>query len=228
MRSAAFLVAGLLAAPAAMALNLNGMYIGHHVRPATRTPDEITISIRQSGPEVNISTVGAASAACNYIGKLARNAIEGDYTCTDGSSGRFALRDIEFTDSGFAGRLLEGQAEGRLGGSRTEVAAAGWNVNVVERGDALLATFRVSDEETGQPLWYSAEPIASRELTDANGRYSGPVYEAMGPYPGKRKVGKVTIEVIGKQLASVDLVIDGVELPRKVGPLAGIGRRGLS
>ena len=223
MRYKTLLLAALaLAAPAAHAINLNGMYIGHHVRPATSAIDELTISIQQSGPQVSISTVGAASGACNYVGKLSSNSVVGDYTCTDGRSGRFVFRDIELSDSGFAGRLLEGQAEGRLGGSRTEVAA-NWDVNVVPKGDTLLATFYVKDEETGQPVWYSAAPIASQDPMDANGRYSGPVYESTGPYLAKRRVGKVTIEVIGKQLASVDLVIDGEALPRKVGHVAGIG-----
>ena len=222
MRSAPLFVAVLAIAPAAYALDLSGMYIGHHVKPAAAANDEITISIRQSGSEVAISTVGSASAACSYVGKLARNAIEGDYTCTDGRAGRFAFRDIEHTDAGFAGRLLEGQVEGRLGGARTEVASA-WDVNIVPKGDTLLATFNVKDEQTGLPTWYSAAPVASKEMTDVNGRYTGPVYESTGPYLAQRKVGKVTIEVIGRKIASVDLVIDGEALPRKVGHISGLG-----
>jgi hypothetical protein len=217
MRSTRLLLASLVvASPAALAMDLNGMYIGHHVKPAGATDDELTIAIRQSGKEVAISTVGASSAACNYVGKLAAGAIEGDYTCTDGRAGRFALRDIELTPSGFAARLLEGQVEGRLGGARTEYAAD-WDVNIVPKGDTLLATLYVKDEETGLPNWYSAAPVASTELIDANGRYSGPVYESTGPYLAQRKVGKMTIELIGRTIAAVDLTIDGVELPRKVG-----------
>jgi len=217
MRSTSLLLATLVvASPVALAMDLNGMYIGHHVKPAGATDDELTIAIRQSGPEVAISTVGASSAACNYVGKLAAGAIEGDYTCTDGRAGRFALRDIELTQSGFAARLLEGQVEGRLGGARTEYAAD-WDVNIVPKGDTLLATLYVKDEETGLPSWYSAAPVASTEVIDANGRYSGPVYESTGPYLAHRKVGKMTIELIGRTIAAVDLTIDGVELPRKVG-----------
>ena len=70
--------------------------------------------------------------------------------------------------------------------------------------------------------WYSAEPIASREALDAYGRYTGPVYESTGPYLERRKVGRVTIELIGGEIASVDLTIDGVELPRRLGHLAGL------
>jgi len=215
MRFTSLLVAALvIASPAALAMDLNGMYIGHHVKPAGVTDDELTIAIRQSGPEVAISTVGGASGACNYVGKLAAGTIEGDYTCTDGRKGRFALRDIELTDSGFAARLLEGQVEGRLGGARTEYAAD-WEVNILPKGDVLLATFYVKDEDTGQPVWYSAAPVAAKEAIDATGRYSGPVYESMGPYAGRRKVGRVTIETIGK-LASVELVMDGYPGGRSV------------
>jgi hypothetical protein len=100
----------------------------------------------------------------------------------------------------------------------------GWAVNVVQKGDTLYATFQVIDEETGLPAWYTATPVASKEMLESNGRYSGAVYESTGPYLAQRKVGKVTIEVIGKHIASVDLVIDGVAMPRKVGHIAGVGR----
>ena len=195
-------------------LDLSGDYVGYQSQPATSfgaaVTDEMTISIRQSGTAVTMTTQGSVSGSCSYTGTLVPEGqlahVSGGWSCAGGGDGNFTMTDVDVTAAGFTARFKGNRISwsgsyGRMGGARTSAAVrgdgwrtdlwwvpseSGWGVNLIEQGEILFATIFTYDAQ-GRPRWYSASSLAFAgrgPAVDSTGVYSGAVYESTGPYFG--------------------------------------------
>jgi len=91
-----------------------------------------TMTVARSGSTVQITTrpVAPSTLACTYTGPVTQegrmSAVEGTYSCNDGSSGAFSIREIEASKWGFMGRISANvrgcNMHGHFGGARMTVA----------------------------------------------------------------------------------------------------------
>lgn len=108
--------------------NCGGFNTGNE--PSVNEP--ATMTVTRSGNSVQIVTrpVAPSTQACTFTGALSQegrmSAVEGTYSCNEGSSGSFSLREIEVSQWGFMARIFVNNFQGchrhgHFGGTRVTV-----------------------------------------------------------------------------------------------------------
>lgn len=224
-------------------MGLSGTYTGY---AASRggAKNEMGINVSLNNAAFVMTTTSAASGSCTYSGTTDANGsvfnVLGTYSCNDGRSGSFVLRDVDVTRHGFTAKFSDGvssmtdmvaqRTSSRIRGDgySTDLwvnpAELGWGLNIIEQGDVLFGTLFVYDPE-GRPRWYSASRLSYESCappgsgSSCRGRYTGILQESTGPYYGtvfnedsvtRRQVGSMKIDFHADNFAALDYTIDGV------------------
>lgn len=230
-------------------MGLSGSYSGYLGSQSGPLVQVTNADVTLAGGSFSMRMTSAAAVTCNYAGQQAANGslfhVGGSYSCSDGASGEFTLRDVDVTRNGFTAKFFargmpftditaqRSSASIRGDGYTTDLWLApgesGWGLNIVEQGDTLFGTLFVYDS-AGQSRWYSAsdlhyEPCAPPDAaSDCFGRYRGALVESTGPYFGtsfnasavqRRQVGTMSIDFFGNDTAYLEYTVDGVSLARK-------------
>ncbi|HUQ27076.1 MAG TPA: hypothetical protein VM051_00695 [Usitatibacter sp.] len=225
-----------------VAMGLSGSYTGYQASPGGAR-DEMNANVALNNGSFAMSTTNSVGTSCTYSGPQNANGsvfhVAGSYSCTDGRSGSFVLRDVDVTQHGFSAKLSNGTSMTdmvalrtstriRGDGYRTDLwlkrSESGWGLNIIEQGDTLFGTLFVYDAE-GKPRWYSASNLAYEQCappdaaSDCNGRYRGALFESTGPYFGtsfnaaavtRRQVGMMKMDTYANDTAHLEFTIDGV------------------
>jgi hypothetical protein len=227
-------------------MDLSGRYVGYLVQPPTAAGGEIRNlvewTIQQSGAGVHIAQT---NGTCTYDGTYGQNGqvatVSGTYSgcgtgnftmavdpTPDGLTGAFTGNGITAPWGRIAlSRRDAGVQEGN--GWRTDLwfppAESGWGLNVVEQGDTIFATMFVYDAQ-GASHWFVASALTrSPPRADGTSAFSGPLYEATGPYFAtpfnanavtRRQVGTMTFDVRDASTARLDYTVDGVSVTKTV------------
>jgi len=193
-----------------VAMGLTGSYRGYAASP-NGYRSEVDMNISLQNGSFSMATTNAGGKSCMYSGPQQANGslfhVDGSYSCSDGESGRFFMRDVDVTRNGFTAKFvyaggvpsptdLAGQrtsSDIRGDGYNTDLWLApgesGWGLNIVEQGDIQFGTLFVYDAQ-GQSRWYSASNLAYEQCappdaaSDCIGRYRGALFESSGPYFG--------------------------------------------
>jgi len=109
--------------------------IGCNAQNVTTTQQLGTMTVTQSGSTVTMAThLDVPAYSCNYSGTFTQTGrfgnVEGNFSCSDGSTGPFQWTSIEASEQGILGRLRQVapgstcSIYGNLGGARATVAQA--------------------------------------------------------------------------------------------------------
>lgn len=224
------------------ALDLSGRYVGYLEQPPSTAGAEVRIpvewTIQDNGTSVRIAQ---ANGSCVYDGTRGQDGqvatVSGTYAFC--GSGTFTMA-VDPTPDGLTGtftgngisapwgrialaRRDAGFVEGT--GWRTDLwfpaSESGWGLNVIEQGDTIFATMFVYDA-AGASHWYVASSLLR---SSGSPIYSGPLYEATGPYYAtpfnasavvRRQVGTMSFDVRDAGSAVITYSVDGVAVTRTV------------
>lgn len=227
-------------------LDLSGRYVGYLEQPPSTAGGEVRTmvewTIQDNGSTVHIVQ---GNGTCVYDGTRGQDGqvATASGTYTGCGSGSFTLA-VDPTPDGLTGtftgngisapwgrialaRRDAGVAEGN--GWRTDLwfppDESGWGLNVIEQADTIFTTMFVYDA-AGASHWYvGSQLLRSAPRADGTSVYSGPLYEATGPYyavpfnasaVARRQVGNIAFDVRDASSALLIYSVDGVAVTRTV------------
>jgi hypothetical protein len=241
------------------AIDMSGRYydvvrVEHGVGSCTTPTHMVDLNemvVTQSGSNVHIATSHGAPSifSCNFDGTYSQagrlSAVVGNFSCSDNTSGPFAMSELETGSTGILGRFTASVngcfVVGNIGGTRDTIAArpadvtdlwwnpaeSGWGVNLMQQQDTLFATFFVYGADR-QAHWYVASGMQATSLSATSGFFTGPLYETTGPafaasFPGFdpsrvtiRQVGTANFSYASPNRGALTYTVDGVSVVKDV------------
>lgn len=228
------------------ALDLSGRYVGYIEQPPSTVGGEIRNrvewTIQDNGSTVHIAQT---NGSCVYDGTRGQDGqvatVSGTYAFC--GNGAFTMA-VDPTPEGLTGTFTGNGLTapwGRIALSRRDAGfvegtgwrtdlwfpanESGWGLNVIEQADTAFATMFVYDS-AGASHWYVASSLLrSAPRADGTSVYTGPLYEASGPYYAapfnasavtRRQVGTMSLDVRDANSALLTYTVDGVSVTKTV------------